>query len=107
MMDNEMPVTGADRDRVAAALREELAVGRLTRRAYENRLARTYATETWAQLHVLAADLPEDEVFGDPYVRPSRRTVAGGEPVARWTPARGFARFIASIAASTRRHAYQ
>jgi hypothetical protein len=70
-----MPSTGnlraadADRDRVAAALREHLAAGRLTTDEFEDRLDRTYAAKTLGDLAAVTADLPSadlEQLPGDP-----------------------------------------
>jgi len=48
----------ADRDRTTAALREHLAVGRLTIEEFDQRLDQAYAAKTLGELDVLMADLP-------------------------------------------------
>lgn len=50
----------ADRDRVATALRENLAVGRLTTEEFDERLDRAFAAKTLGDLGDLMADLPVD-----------------------------------------------
>lgn len=51
----------ADRERVAAALREHCAVGRLTMAELDERLGQTYAARTLGDLAVVTRDLPEIE----------------------------------------------
>jgi hypothetical protein len=50
----------ADRDRIAAALREHLAAGRLTIQEFDQRLDQAYAAKTLGELDSLMADLPTD-----------------------------------------------
>jgi hypothetical protein len=48
----------ADRDRVADALREHLAAGRLTVEEFDERLDRAFAAKTLGELEQVMADLP-------------------------------------------------
>jgi len=48
----------ADRDRIAAALREHLAAGRLTTGEFDERLDKAFAAKTLGDLDELMADLP-------------------------------------------------
>ena len=59
----EMRAADADRERVAAALREEMAVGRLTMEEFEERLSSVYAAKTWDDLRAQLTDLPVDITF--------------------------------------------
>jgi hypothetical protein len=52
----------ADRDRVAVALREHLAAGRLTVEEFGDRLERAFAARTLGDLEDLMADLPGDDL---------------------------------------------
>jgi hypothetical protein len=49
----------ADRERVAAALREHTAVGRLTMAELDERLGQAYAARTLGELAAVTHDLPE------------------------------------------------
>src|SRR3954464_8034718 len=51
----------ADRERVAAALREHCAVGRLTMAELDERLGQAYAARTFGELAGVTRDLPEIE----------------------------------------------
>jgi hypothetical protein len=51
----------ADRERVAAALREHCAVGRLTMAELDERLGQAYAAKTLGDLAAVTHDLPEIE----------------------------------------------
>jgi uncharacterized membrane protein len=53
-----MRASDADRDRVAALLREHLADGRLTADEFQERLSATFAAKTFGELDELMADLP-------------------------------------------------
>jgi hypothetical protein len=48
----------ADRNRIAAALSEHLAVGRLAVQEFDDRLEKAYAAKTLDELDPLTADLP-------------------------------------------------
>jgi hypothetical protein len=59
----DMRASDADRDRVAAALREHYAQGRLTADELEERLAGTYQARTVGDLQRVTADLPEHDLY--------------------------------------------
>jgi hypothetical protein len=61
-----MRASDTDRDRVAAALREHLAAGRLTTDELEERLESTYAAKTLGDLQVITRDLPEHDLYDLP-----------------------------------------
>lgn len=56
--DAKMRASDADRDQVAAALREHHAAGRLTTEEFEERLEQAFAAKTLGDLDGLMADLP-------------------------------------------------
>ena len=68
----------ADRDRTAAALREHLAVGRLTAEEFDERLDKAYAAKTLGELDDLMTDLPGTDLEPLPDVSLHRR--AGSLP---------------------------
>jgi hypothetical protein len=74
----EMRASDADRDRVAAALREHCVQGRITLDELNERLEATYAARTVGALHEITADLPETDLYELP-VPATRR--AGMAPV--------------------------
>ena len=53
----------ADRDRVAALLREHLADGRLTAVEFTERLSAVFAAKTMGELDELMADLPAIDLY--------------------------------------------
>ncbi|MEU8265984.1 DUF1707 domain-containing protein [Sphaerisporangium sp. NPDC049002] len=55
----DMRASDGDRDRVAAALREHCAEGRLTMDEFNERLELVYAGRTFGDLQKLTADLPD------------------------------------------------
>jgi hypothetical protein len=55
----EMRASDGDRDRVAAALREHCAQGRLTMDEFNERLEQVYRGRTFGDLQKLTADLPD------------------------------------------------
>ena len=56
--DATIRASDADRERVAAALREHLAAGRLTIEEFDERLDNAYAAKTLGELDQVMADLP-------------------------------------------------
>ncbi|GLW96301.1 DUF1707 domain-containing protein [Microtetraspora sp. NBRC 16547] len=79
----EMRASDGDRDRVAAALREHVAEGRLTVDEFNERLAQLYQSRTYGELATLTADLPDIDLHRLPATvstgsrpRPKR----GGQP---------------------------
>ncbi|MCW2898220.1 MAG: hypothetical protein JWO67_485 [Streptosporangiaceae bacterium] len=74
----EMRASDADRDRVATALREHCAQGRISMDELHERLDATYAAKTLGALHDVTADLPEMDLYDLP-VPATRR--AGMAPV--------------------------
>jgi len=56
--DAKIRASDADRDRVAADLREHFAAGRLTTEEFTDRLGRAFAAKTLGDLDNLLADLP-------------------------------------------------
>ena len=56
---SELRASDADRDRVAARLREALAEGRLTPDEHSERLDAVYSSKTLGELAPLVRDLPE------------------------------------------------
>ena len=56
--DPRLRASDEDRERAAAALREHLAVGRLTLEEFNDRLDRAYAARTTGELDELMTDLP-------------------------------------------------
>jgi hypothetical protein len=57
----QLRASDADRERVAAALREHCAVGRLTMAELDERLGQAYAARTFGELAAVTRDLPEIE----------------------------------------------
>ncbi|GAA3842117.1 DUF1707 domain-containing protein [Sphaerisporangium flaviroseum] len=55
----DMRASDGDRDRVAAALREHCAQGRLTMDEFNERLEQVYQGRTFGDLQKLTADLPD------------------------------------------------
>src|SRR5664279_1221152 len=81
MVDNQnVRASDADRDRVASALREHCAVGRLTVEEVGERLDRTYAARTLGELAAVSADLPPLDAHPLPVSR------SGATPVRRPGP---------------------
>src|SRR5215467_10587024 len=58
-MDDSLRTSDADRDRVAARLRDHFAEGRLTREELDERLTAALNAKTHGELHRILADLPE------------------------------------------------
>jgi Domain of unknown function (DUF1707) len=91
--DPSIRASDADRDKIATALRENLAAGRLTTEEFDERLDKALAAKTLGELEGLTADLPgtgisqradasPDRAEGNPPSRrgrfyPARRTAWG------------------------------
>jgi hypothetical protein len=61
--DPRIRASDADRDRVAALLREHHAAGRLSAEEFNERLDQTYAAKTLGELDALLADLPGIDLY--------------------------------------------
>jgi hypothetical protein len=59
----EIRASDADRDRIAAALREHCAQGRISLDELEERLEATYAAKTVGTLQEVTSDLPEMDLY--------------------------------------------
>ncbi|WP_233617813.1 DUF1707 SHOCT-like domain-containing protein [Actinomadura sp. WAC 06369] len=59
----DMRASDADRDRVAASLREHCAVGRITVDELHERLEDVYSARTLGRLDEITADLPEEDLY--------------------------------------------
>lgn len=62
----ELRASDADRDRVAEALREAVAEGRLDMEEFEERLEATYRARTYGELEPITRDLPSPGVTAPP-----------------------------------------
>ncbi len=84
MVDNQnVRASDADRDRVAAALQEHCAAGRLTVEEVGERLDRTYAARTLGELAEVIADLPPLEAHPLPVPTSGSRPVRSDRLPAR------------------------
>jgi hypothetical protein len=72
----EMRASDADRDRVAGALREHCAQGRLTVEELNERLEVTYTARTLGDLDRVTQDLPEEDFHYRPIPSHQRAHVA-------------------------------
>ncbi|MEO3799169.1 DUF1707 domain-containing protein [Nonomuraea sp. B1E8] len=82
----EMRASDADRDRVAAILREHTAQGRLTMEEFNERLEQLYQTKTYGELARLTSDLPDVDLRNRPAKVESKSVKKGAHPglVAAW-----------------------
>ncbi|WP_433437341.1 DUF1707 SHOCT-like domain-containing protein [Nonomuraea sp. CA-141351] len=62
----EMRASDADRDRVAAILREHAAQGRITMDEFNERLEQLYTSKTYGELAKLTSDLPDVDLRHPP-----------------------------------------
>lgn len=62
----EMRASDADRDRVAAILREHTAQGRITMDEFNERLEQLYKSRTYGELARLTSDLPDVDLRNRP-----------------------------------------
>jgi len=74
----EMRASDADRDRVAAALREHCAQGRIGVDELNDRLEGVYSARTLGDLAKVTADLPEEDLYELPVPSWHRSTPARG-----------------------------
>lgn len=65
-MDDRMRVSDADREQVAARLREHFAEGRLSSEELDERITTALNAKTFGDLRGLMADLPEPETAAPP-----------------------------------------
>ncbi|GGV10264.1 hypothetical protein GCM10010182_32740 [Actinomadura cremea] len=77
----DMRASDADRDRVAASLREHCAVGRITVDELQERLEDVYGARTLGQLEKVTADLPEEDLYQLPV--PATQAKSTEPPVRR------------------------
>lgn len=82
--DPRIRASDADRERVAAALREHLAAGRLTLDEFSDRLDKAYAARTAGELDEIMSDLPGADLQ-QLAEAPARRPV-GSPPSTRRPP---------------------
>jgi hypothetical protein len=75
-----MRASDADRDRVAALLREHHAAGRLTAEEFHERLDKALAAKTLGELDDLMTDLPSIDLYRLPDASLRRRPPGGGLP---------------------------
>ncbi|MFB4305723.1 DUF1707 domain-containing protein [Actinomadura sp. GTD37] len=59
----DLRASDADRDRVAASLREHCALGRITMDELQERLESVYDAKTLGQLQDVTSDLPEEDLY--------------------------------------------
>ncbi len=60
-MDDRIRVSDADRDRIAARLRDHFAEGRLTQEELDERISAALSAKTFGDLRRVMVDLPEPE----------------------------------------------
>jgi hypothetical protein len=77
MTNDRIRASDADRDRVAARLREHFAEGRLTQDELDERVAAALNARTYGELRAVMADLPEPGMVPQPW---------GWQPVAAPRP---------------------
>ncbi|MEU5883616.1 DUF1707 domain-containing protein [Spirillospora sp. NPDC047279] len=66
MTNPDMRASDSDRDRVAEALREHCAEGRITMDELHERLESTYSAKTLGDLQAVTSDLPEEDLYALP-----------------------------------------
>ena len=80
-MNDRIRISDADREQVAARLREHYAEGRLSQDELEERISATFSAKTYGDLRHVMADLPEPAPVPDHTQRPDRgRRAAYGRP---------------------------
>ncbi|HEY8482164.1 MAG TPA: DUF1707 domain-containing protein [Spirillospora sp.] len=78
----DIRASDADRDRVAASLREHCGQGRITMEELRERLDAVYDAKTLGQLQEITADLPEEDLheLPVPASQPRSTDIAAKEP---------------------------
>ena len=84
--ERDMRASDADRERVATALRQHYAEGRLVDTELSERIDQAYASRTLGQLRELTLDLPDVTPSAPPVAAPPAASPASATPPAR--PAR-------------------
>lgn len=79
MRNPSIRASDAEREQVAAALRDNLAEGRLTLEEFDSRLDAAYAAKTYRELDALMVDLPRPPGTG-----PMNLAEAGNQLAQRW-----------------------
>ncbi|MFC7590189.1 DUF1707 domain-containing protein [Nonomuraea antimicrobica] len=87
----EMRASDADRDRVAAILREHTAQGRITMDEFNERLEQLYQSKTYGELARLTSDLPDVDLRHLPVKATEKRDLHSGMRAAwgAWAVASG------------------
>jgi|SRR5437868_1422866 len=76
----DIRASDADRDRVAASLREHCGVGRISMDEMNERLDLVYQAKTLGQLEDITSDLPEEDLHQLPVPASQRKGTASVEP---------------------------
>ncbi|GAA1853386.1 DUF1707 SHOCT-like domain-containing protein [Actinomadura bangladeshensis] len=78
----DIRASDADRDRVAASLREHCALGRITMDELQERLDSVYASKTVGDLQEVTSDLPEEDLYQLPVpaTQPKSTASVAGPP---------------------------
>jgi len=86
-MDDRIRASDADRDRVAARLRDHFAEGRLTQEELDERISAALSAKTFGDLRHVMADLPQPEPAparaapNPPWAGPPRIVYRHGPPI--------------------------
>ncbi|NEA24177.1 DUF1707 SHOCT-like domain-containing protein [Actinomadura bangladeshensis] len=86
----DIRASDADRDRVAASLREHCALGRITMDELQERLDSVYGSKTLGDLQEITADLPEEDLYQLPVPASQPKSTASvAKPPSRDLDVRG------------------
>ncbi|NVI87095.1 DUF1707 domain-containing protein [Actinomadura sp. BRA 177] len=86
----DVRASDADRDRVAASLREHCALGRITMDELQERLDSVYEAKTFGDLQAVTADLPEEDLYQLPVpATQAKSTVSAAKAPSRDLDVRG------------------
>lgn len=77
----DIRASDADRDRVAASLREHCALGRITIDELQERLESVYGAKTLGQLQEVTSDLPEEDLYQLPVPATQPKSTASAAKV--------------------------
>jgi hypothetical protein len=82
MSESFLRASDADRERVAAELRDHAVAGRLDTDELDERLGRAYAAKTYGDLDALVWDLPRDKRAWPPPATRARKSPTRSSPAA-------------------------
>jgi Domain of unknown function (DUF1707) len=94
MMNDRIRISDADREQVAARLREHFAEGRITPDELDERISAVFAAKTYGDLRHVLADLPDSAPSAPLAPQPGQTGPWGGPQGPQWMVYRRRPRFL-------------